>query len=225
MLDNFNRLVLGNLDVLGHGLWVTIQMCLWAFPLALLLGIVACLVRLYVPYVRGLAVAYIEFSRATPIFVQLLWVYYVWPDLFGFPKTTMQAGVIALAMQSSGYLAETMRSGIEGLPRGQIEAARTVGMVWGQIMRRIILPQVFLVMAPSMVNQLAVVVKSSTLVSVIAIPDLMYETMKIVNQWFQPIEILTSSALIYIATIFAISMLADRVASHFRNKFGLAQRA
>jgi polar amino acid transport system permease protein len=224
MFDNFNRLVLGNLDVLGEGLWVTIQMCLWAFPLACLLGIGACLVRLYVPYVRGLAVAYIEFCRATPIFVQLLWVNYVWPDLFGFPTTAMQAGVIALAMQSSAYLAETLRSGIEGLPRGQFEAALAVGMQWPQIMRRIVTPQVLLVMAPSLVNQMAVVVKSSTLVSVIAIPDLMYQTMKIVNQWFQPIEILTSSALLYVAVIFAISTLANHISTHFRMKFGLAGR-
>ena len=226
MFDNFSRLILGNLDVLGEGLWVTIQMCLWAFPLAFLLGIGACLVRLYVPYVRWLALAYIEFCRATPIFVQLLWVNYVWPGLFGgFPTTAMQAGVIALAMQSSAYLAETLRSGIEGLPRGQFEAAVAVGMQWPQIMRRIVMPQVFLVMAPSLVNQMAVLVKSSTLVSVIAIPDLMYQAMKIVNQWFQPIGILTSTALLYVAVIFSISALANYISTHFRTKFGLAGRS
>ena len=94
-----------------------------------------------------------------------------------------------------------------------------------QIMRRIVMPQVLLVMAPSLVNQMTVVIKSSTLVSVIAIPDLMYEALKIVNAWFEPIEILTSTALIYVVAIFLISMLAKRVSDRFRNKYGLAAQA
>ncbi|WP_163363842.1 ABC transporter permease subunit, partial [Enterobacter cloacae] len=70
------------------------------------------------------------------------------PDLFGFPSTVIGAGIVALALQSSGYLAETFRSGIEGLPRGQVEAGLSVGLSHQQIMRRLIAPQVLLVMAP-----------------------------------------------------------------------------
>jgi polar amino acid transport system permease protein len=225
MLDNFNRLVLANLHTLGAGLSVTAYVCFFSFLLAVVLGALACLVRLYVPFIRIVAIGYIEFCRATPIFVQLLWVNYVWPELFGFPKSVVEAGIIALALQSSGYLAETFRSGIEGLPKGQREAALAVGMTHFQIMRRIVMPQVLLVMAPSLVNQMTVVIKSSTLVSVIAIPDLMYEALKIVNAWFEPIEILTSTALIYVVAIFLISMLAKRVSDRFRNKYGLAAQA
>lgn len=223
MIDNFQRLVLGNLGVLLTGLSVTARVCSLAFLLAVGLGLAACLVRLYVPVLRVSAIWYIEFCRATPIFVQLLWVNYVWPELFGFPQTVMGAGVIALALQSSGYLAETFRSGIEGLPRGQREAGLAVGMTPVQIMQRIVMPQVVLVMAPSIVNQMTVVIKSSTLVSVIAIPDLMYEALKLVNMWFEPIEILTSTALLYAGAIFVISMLAKRVSDYFRSKFGLAE--
>ena len=118
MLDNFNRLVMANLHTLGVGLSVTGYVCFCAFALAVVLGAIACLIRLYVPFIRIVAIGYIEFCRATPIFVQLLWVNYVWPELFGFPKSVVGAGIIALALQSSGYLAETFRSGIEGLPRG-----------------------------------------------------------------------------------------------------------
>lgn len=225
MLDNFNRLVLANIHTLGAGLSVTAYVCFFSFLLAVVLGAMACLVRLYVPFIRIVAIGYIEFCRATPIFVQLLWVNYVWPELFGFPKSVVGAGIIALALQSSGYLAETFRSGIEGLPKGQREAALAVGMTHFQIMRRIVMPQVLLVMAPSLVNQMTVVIKSSTLVSVIAIPDLMYEALKIVNAWFEPIEVLTSTALIYVVAIFLISMLAKRVSDRFRNKYGLAAQA
>ncbi|OGC02969.1 MAG: hypothetical protein A3G35_18375 [candidate division NC10 bacterium RIFCSPLOWO2_12_FULL_66_18] len=222
MLDNFNHLVLPNINLLLRGLSVTAYVCFFAFLLAIALGSVACLVRLYVPFIRVVAIGYIEFCRATPIFVQLLWVNYVWPELFGFPKTVVGAGIIALALQSSGYLAETFRSGIEGLSKGQRDAGLAVGMTNLQIMRRIVMPQVVLVMAPSIVNQMTVVIKSSTLVSVIAIPDLMYEALKLVNTWFEPIEILTSTALMYIVAIFLISILAKRVSDHFRSKFGLA---
>ncbi|MBN8941586.1 MAG: amino acid ABC transporter permease [Rhizobiales bacterium] len=224
MIDNFLRFVVANAGVLFQGLGVTAYVCLWAFLLAIVLGITACLVRLYVPGLRFLAIGYIEFCRATPILVQLLWVNYVWPDLFGFPSTVIGAGIVALALQSSGYLAETFRAGIEGLPRGQIEAGLSVGLSQPQIMRRLIAPQVLLVMAPSLINQLTVVVKSSTLVSVIAIPDLMYQALKIVNQWFEPVEILTSTAMIYFVAIFLISLSANRIADHFHRKFGVAQR-
>lgn len=223
MIDNFNRYVLANAAVLLHGLSVTMEVCVLAFALAVVLGAVACLVRLYVPLLRGVAVGYIEFCRATPIVVQLMWVNYVWPEVFGFPRTMESAGVIALALQSSGYLAETFRAGIEGLPRGQWEAGLAVGMRHGRIMRRIVMPQALLVMAPAIVNQMAVVVKSSTLVSVIAIPDLMYEALKIVNQWFEPIEVLTSTGLLYIAVIFLISYLANRISAHFQARFGLVR--
>lgn len=221
MLDNFNRFVLANSDLLLHGMYVTALICARSFLLAMVLGVIACLLRLYVPLLRPVAVGYIEFCRATPIFVQLLWVNYVWPELFGFPRSAESAGVIALALQSSGYLAETFRSGIEGLARGQYDAGMALGMSRRQIMWRIVTPQVVLVMAPAIVNQMAVVVKSSTLVSVIAIPDLMYEALKIVNQWFEPIEVLTSAAVLYFLIIFSISTAAETIANHFRRRFGL----
>jgi polar amino acid transport system permease protein len=222
MLDNFNRYVLANLGPLFSGLWVTMYVCFWAFLLAIALGLVACFVRMRLPYLRVVALAYIEFCRATPILVQLLWVNYVWPEIFGFPQTVTGAGIIALALQSSGYLAETFRSGFEGLPKGQSEAALAVGMNRWRIGWRIELPQVALVIAPLVINQLAVVVKSSTLVSVIAISDLMYQGLKIVNQWYEPIEVLTTIALIYFILLFGISRAANFAYVHFQAKFGLA---
>ncbi len=221
MLDNFNRYVLANAPLLGEGLGVTLRVCVLAFLLAIVLAVVATSTRLYVPVLRVVAIGYIEFFRATPIVVQLLWVNYVWPDLFGFPRTAEQAGIIALAVQSSAYLAETIRAGIEGLPRGQVEAGCSVGMGRLQIARRILAPQVLLVMAPSLVSQMAVIIKSSTLVSIIAIPDLMYAALRIVNQWFEPIEVLTSVAFLYFVVIAGLSLAANRLSDRFRTRFGL----
>jgi polar amino acid transport system permease protein len=222
MIENFNRYVLANMEPLLSGLWVTLYVCFWSFLLALILGLVACLIRLRGGFLRYLAIPYIEFCRATPIFVQLLWVNYVWPEVFGFPQTVTGAGIIALALQSSGYLAETFRSGFDGLPRGQREAAAAVGMSRWRVLYRIELPQVVLVAMPLVINQFAVIVKSSTLVSVIAISDLMYQGLKIVNQWYEPIEVLTAIALAYFLLIFSISRVANAVYVHFQAKFGIA---
>jgi polar amino acid transport system permease protein len=149
-------------------------------------------------------------------------VSYVWPEIFGFPNTFFTAGWLALGLQSSGYLAETFRAGIEGVPRGQREAAFCAGMSPIQTFRRIVMPQVALSTAPSIVNQFTVIVKSSTLVSVITVPDLMSQSQRLVNIWYEPIEILTATAAIYIAFVFLISFAGKLLADRLRARYGLA---
>src|SRR5829696_2315478 len=205
-MSNWERLVWNQRDALLSGLGVTLEICLLAFVGAIVGGLLLCLTRLYVAPLRPLAVLLIEFFRDTPIFVQLMWVSYVWPELFGFPNSFFAAGWLALALQSSGYLAETFRTGIEGLPRGQREAAFSAGMSPPQTFTRIVMPQVALATAPSIVNQFTVIVKSSTLISVITVPDLMSQSQKLVNVWYEPIEILTATAAIYIGFVFLISL-------------------
>jgi polar amino acid transport system permease protein len=178
-------------------------------------------VRLYVAPLRPIAIVLIEFFRDTPIFVQLMWVSYVWPELFGFPGSFFSAGWLALGLQSSGYLAETFRTGIEGVPRGQREAAFSAGMSPAQTFSRIVMPQVALATAPSIVNQFTVIVKSSTLVSVITVPDLMSQSQRLVNIWYEPIEILTTTAGIYILFVFLVSSAGKFLADHLRRRYGL----
>ena len=220
-MSNWERLVWNQRDALLSGLGVTLEICFLAFAGAIVGGLVLCLVRLYVAPLRPVAVLLIEFFRATPIFVQLMWVNYVWPEIFGWPNTFFTAGWVALALQSSGYLAETFRTGIEAVPRAHREAALAVGMSHVQVFRRIVLPQALLTAAPSLVNQFTVVVKSSTLVSVITVPDLMFQSQKIVNVWYEPIEVLTATAAIYIALIFSISQAGKHASDWLRRTYGL----
>lgn len=219
-MDVFQRVVLSNTGALLSGLWVTIQISVIAFVLALVLGFGAAMVRLYVRPLRPVAELYIQFCRNTPIFVQLLWVAYVWPDLLGWPQSFFAAGFTALALQSSGYLAETFRAGIQGMDRGQRESAYSLGMSPALTMRRIVLPQVLLVMSPAIMNQFLVVVKSSTLVSVIAVPDLMYHALRLTRVWLEPIEILTFTACLYVAMTFSLSTLIKRYTDRLRARFG-----
>jgi polar amino acid transport system permease protein len=222
LMGNWERLVWNQRDALLSGFAVTVEVCVIAFAAAIVGGLVLCLVRLYVAPLRPVAVVLIEFFRDTPIFVQLMWVAYVWPELFGFPRSFFAAGWIALALQSSGYLAETFRAGIEGVPRGQREAAFSAGMSPLQTFARIVMPQVALASAPSIVNQFTVIVKSSTLISVITVPDLMSQSQRLVNIWYEPIEILTATAAIYIVFVFLISATGKLLADYLRRRYGLA---
>jgi len=221
-MNNWERLVWNQRDALVAGLQVTIEVCFISFAFAIVGGLVLCLVRMYVRPLRPVATLLIEFFRATPILVQLLWVNYAWPEIFGWPTSFYQAACTALALQSSGYLAETFRGGIEAIPKGQREAALAVGMSPLLVFRRIILPQVLLSSAPAIVNQFTVIVKSSTLVSVITVQDLMFQSQKIVNIAYEPIEILTATAAMYIAFIYVVSMIGKMLADRLRRSYGIA---
>ncbi len=208
-----------NRDVMLDGLSVTLQITAISFTAAVVVGLALCLVSMYVKPLRWPARFFIEFFRATPIYVQLMWVNYVWPGLIGWPNSIFEAGCAALAVQSAGYLAETFRAGIEGINRGHIEAGRAQGMSGFLIMRRIVMPQAVNTMAPAIMNQFLVVIKSSTLVSVIAVPDLMYQAVRLSAIWFEPIAILSVTAAIYIVMITAFALLfkwyTDRIRARY----------
>jgi polar amino acid transport system permease protein len=221
-MGNWQRLVWDQHDALLNGLVITIEICLIAVVFAVLGGLLLCLLRMYVRPLRPVAIGLIEFFRATPILVQLLWVAYVWPSLIGWPNTFFEAACVALALQSSGYLAETFRGGIEAIPKGHREAAFSSGMSPLLVFWRIVFPQLFLSSAPSIVNQFTVIVKSSTLVSVITVQDLMFQSQKIVDTYYEPIEILTATAAIYIIFIFIISSAGKSLADALRRRYGIA---
>lgn len=224
-MNNWERLVWNQRELFWAGFQVTLEVCAIAFACAILGGWLLCLVRAYVRPLRPVAVLLIEFFRATPILVQLLWVNYVWPELFGWPDSFFAAACVALSLQSSGYLAETFRGAIEAVPRGHREAAASLGMSPVHSFWRIVVPQVFLEAAPSIGNQFTVIVKSSALVSVIAVPDLMFQSQKLVNKWYEPIEILTATAAIYIGFIFLVSLAIKLLADGIRRRYGLTDGA
>jgi len=221
-MGNWQRLVWNQRDALMAGIVVTVEVCAIAFAIAVLVGLLLCLVRMYVRPLRPIVIVVIEFFRATPILVQLLWVNYVWPALFGWPDSFFAAAWVALAVQSSGYLAETFRGAIEAIPKGQREAAYSVGMSPVLVFWRIVMPQAALSSAPSIVNQFTVIVKSSTLVSVITVPDLMFQSQKIVNIWYEPIEILTATAALYIVLIFLVSVAGKHISDVLRRRYAIA---
>ncbi|HSB72466.1 MAG TPA: amino acid ABC transporter permease [Candidatus Methylomirabilis sp.] len=218
-MDVLRRIIWNNRGEFLEGLAVTAEVSLIAILVAMALGLAVCLLRMYCRPLRWLATLYIEFCRSTPIYVQLMWVNYVWPEIFGWPRSFFAAGWAALALQSSGYLAETFRSGIEGVAHVQREAALSTGLSSYLTMRWVVLPQALLMMTPSLMNQFLVVVKSSCLVSVIAVPDLMYRALRLTSIWFEPIEILSFTAFIYVIIVFALSAAIKWYSDRLRSRY------
>ncbi len=197
-----------NFDLLLSGLWVTIQVSLLAFAISLFAGLILCMGTISrTRLVRWPAVLVMEFCRNTPILVQLVWVHFAWPEILGITFTPWQSAVTALAMQSSGYLAEEFRAGIESIDRGQVEAAQSLGMTYTRLMVRIVIPQAVIRVLPGILNQFVTCFKSSSIVSIIAVPDIMYYASLIVSQTFLPMPVYTIVALIYFLMVMAISYL------------------
>lgn len=204
--DRLFRLIWEYREAFVSGIWVTIELSVLAMLLAVVTGLLACLGALARNrLVRAPAILYIEFCRNTPILVQLVWVHFAWPAMFGIKFNAFTSSVIALALQSSGYLAEEYRAGIESIEKGQIEAAQSLGMTYGRLMRRIVIPQAVIRMLPGILNQFVTCFKSTSIVSVIAVPDLMYHAGLIVSATFLPMPIYTAVAAMYFLMVFAVS--------------------
>jgi polar amino acid transport system permease protein len=188
------------------GIYVTVVLSILAMLLAMVVGMIACLGSLSRSrIIRAPAVLYVEFCRNTPVLVQLVWVHYAWPEFFGIKFDAFTSSLIALALQSSGYLAEEYRAGIESIDRGQIEAAQSLGMTYNRLMRRIVVPQAFIRMLPGILNQYVTCFKSTSIVSIIAVPDLMYQAGLIVSATFLPMPVYTIVALTYFILVFIVS--------------------
>lgn len=153
-----------------------------------------------------ISTSYIEFIRGTPLLVQLYIIYYGLPNI-GINLPDFLAGIIALSINSSAYVAEIIRAGIQAVDKGQMEAARSLGMTQNMAMRYIIIPQAFKNILPALGNEFIVVIKESSIVSIIGIHELMYNADTVRGNTFQPFEPLIVVALIYFIITFALSKL------------------
>jgi len=190
------------------GISVTFQISILGMIGGVLFGLLAALFRLSKRRALSAPAAiFIELGRNTPAFVSMMWFTFVLPQIAGIRIPAYWTAWMALALQTSGYLAEVFRAGIEAIGKEQRFAARSVGMTYMQEMRQIVLPQALRIVIPDIMNQFVVVFKTSTLVSVVAVPDLMYQAHRLVSQLFKPTEIYTSVAAIYILSVTLLAFL------------------
>ena len=208
-------------DVLLRGLAVNFYVFIAAAVLALSLGLGAALLRnSRAAPLRWLGTLHVEIFRNAPDYVMVVWVHFVLPLLIGtllhsrFEFNPFVSAMIALGFVYSGYFAETFRAGIEAIPIAHLEAARSLGMGEGLVLRRIVLPQVVRRMLPESINQFISLFKATTIVYLIAVPDLMYQVSMITQERMRPLPLYSGAALTYFAIVLMVGsslrVLADR---------------
>jgi polar amino acid transport system permease protein len=191
---------------LTQGLWVTIWISFVSGFAGLVIGLITGLCRISKnPTLRGLAVFYIELIRGTPLLVQIFIFYFFIGTVLNLDRIV--AGVGALALFVGAYTAEIIRAGIQSIPKGQTEAARSLGMSAAETMIHIILPQAFKRVLPPLAGQFISLIKDSSLVSVIAITDLTKSGREIITSSFATFEIWFTVALLYLVVTSVLSQL------------------
>ncbi len=197
-----------------QGLGVTVAFTVAIVVFGLMIGLLAGLGSLSrVRIVKWLSSAYIEMFRCTPLLVQLIWFYYALPVVSGIEVSAVTASVLALSLYGGSFYAEIIRGGIVSIETGQSEAGAAIGMTPSQIMRRIVLPQALKRMVPPLMNQSIIQFKNTSLVSVIAVPDLVYQSQIAAHDSYRPLELYTAVAVIYFAILFPLTLLV-RVGEH-----------
>ncbi len=188
------------------GTWTTLWISAVSGVLGLFLGLITGLARVSKNYTcSGLAAIYIEFIRGTPLLVQIFIAYFFVGTVFNLSRNV--AGVGALALFAGAYVAEIVRAGIQSIPRGQMEAARSLGMTVPQAMLDIILPQALKRILPPLSGQFISLIKDSSLVSVIAITDLTKSGREIITSTFATFEIWLVVAAMYLILTSVLSQL------------------
>jgi len=156
-------------------------------------------------------IAYIEAFRCTPLLVQIIWFYYAFPVLVGIDMPAAVAAMLVLSLYTGAFYAEIFRGGVISIERGQWDAARAIGMRHIQVLRRVILPQAIKRMIPPFINQSIIQLKNTSLVSTIAVSDLLYQGQLITSATYRPLETYTTVALIYFAILFPLTLGAQVV--------------
>jgi len=194
------------------GLGVTIAYTIATILLGLLVGLVTGLPRLSRnPVITAPLVAYVEIFRCTPLLVQIIWFYYALPVVLGIDIPAHVAAILVLSLYTGAFYAEIIRGGVNSIERGQWDAARAIGMRRRQVMRHVILPQAVKRMIPPFMNQSIIQLKNTSLVSTIAVADLLYEGTTITAATYRPLEVYTMVAVIYFLVLFPLTLAAQHV--------------
>jgi polar amino acid transport system permease protein len=205
-----------SIPVLLKGVALTFELWIIAFPAALLLGFFLSLGRVSgTKWLNFPSIAYVELFRNTPVLIQLIWFYYAFPIIVGTQLSPVTACLMGLVLNTSAYCTEIFRSGILSIGRGQWEGGKAIGMSYGMTMRRIILPQVFKRMLPAFTNRGIELAKVTSLGSVLAVQEIMYQGRLLSSAYYRPLEIFTTVALVYFILIYPGSFLSSKLEKRF----------
>ncbi len=190
------------------GTGVTLSVSLFGVIFGTIVGVFLSLLKLSNNKIlKGIATSYIELVRGTPLLVQIYIVYYGFPLFLPFSLSRMTLGTIAVVLNSAAYVSEIIRAGILSIDKGQMEAARSLGMTHNMSMKFIIIPQAFKNILPALGNEFIVLIKESAIISVIGIHDIMYNADTLRGITYRPFIPLVYAAIIYFIITFSLSKL------------------
>ncbi|MDD3305656.1 MAG: amino acid ABC transporter permease [Acetobacterium sp.] len=194
------------------GLGLTVEITIISLILAGILGMVFGLLSVSKRKgLRAIALVYVDIVRGTPLLVQAFFIYFGIPAALGIQSDPVVSGVITLSLNAGGYLAEIVRGGIESISRGQMEAARSLGLPYGMAMRSVILPQAIRTMTPALINQCIITLKDTSLLSVIGVTELTQTGRLIIANNYQSFEVWAIVAMMYFIIIMILSKISKRI--------------
>jgi His/Glu/Gln/Arg/opine family amino acid ABC transporter permease subunit len=194
-----------------RGLSVTIRIALLSVVFSLVLGLIVALVRMAPGPLGLIGFVYIQVFRALSLYVYILFIYFGIAAVFGLNLDPIPAGVVALTLLNSAYMAEIYRAAIQAIDPGQREAARSLGVGGIGTFTTVVFPQAWRIAIPSLVNQFTDIIKDSSVVALIGAPDLMYQTIERVSFYQRPFEFYTTVAAIYLVMVVIVAQLAARL--------------
>lgn len=209
--------VWSSLPRLLAGAWMTVWLTFATMALAIPGGLLLALMRLSgLRLVRAPATAFVEFFRATPLILQIYWVYYVLPAYFDIQLSQIATAILGLACNISAFNSETFRSGIVSIRRGQWNAGAALGMTRLDVFLRIVLPQAVMRVLPALASTWVSLFKDTSLVSIISVAELSYVALQLRAETYRILEVLTAMAALYWLMGYPQAKLVDWVHHRFR---------
>ena len=207
----FNMQVLSDVwPYLLKGLWITVRLTLITMATSLMFGLIVALFRVSKnKFPRVISKVYVDVFRGTPLLVQIIIIFYALPDL-GIMFDRFSAGIVALTLNNGAYVAEIFRAGIESLPKGQMEAARSLGLTHIQAMIKVIIPQAFKSVLPALTNSIVALLKDTSLVSVIGVEELLKQGRQL-QSWQANSTPLMFAAILYLVAILPLLFLVNKM--------------
>lgn len=214
MSDTIISLIVNSLPLLLQGVLVTIQIAIVSILIGLIGGLIVGILnsrKLRSRYLGAFLNTCIWIIRGTPLFVQVLIVYYAIPEVIGYSFSPFTAGVIALGVNSTAYISEIVRGGIDAIPDGQWEASYVLGLSSRQTLCGIILPQMMRTMLPSFTNELTSLIKETSILMVIGVAELTKVSKDIVSRELDPMTIYLTAAFLYLILTSAVSLITNKL--------------
>lgn len=203
------------IPILGLGAVTTVELTILSVIFGTFIGLLLALMKISSNIILSRAAGfYIYVMRGTPLLLQLFAIYYGGPSI-GVNLPPFVAAVLGMSANSAAYVAEIIRAGIQSIDRGQMEAAKALGMTYGQAMRRIILPQAYRRLIPPMGNEFIALLKDSSLVSTIAMVELMRVAQQMYANSFKPIEVFTMAGIYYLILTSVFTIIFGKMERRF----------